>query len=99
MTKNTQRYLLVFLILWLHVTVLDLFYVTTSKIVFLWEENFAPLTLVVHFATALIATLFYIGISHYRAYSAVNKRPVSDKFWLASSFLLAGLIAYFIWFI
>ncbi|WP_189378544.1 hypothetical protein [Thalassotalea profundi] len=98
MTKKSKQYLSVFFLLWLHVTVLDLFYVTTSKIVFLWQENFAPLTLLVHFLTALVAVLFYIGISELRAYCGITKRSMSDKFWLISSLVLMAFISYFILF-
>lgn len=96
MTKQSKHYLAVFLLLWLHVTVLDLFYVTTSKVVFLWQENFAPLTLLVHFATALVAALFYIGVTKFRAYNAAKNSSSGDKFWLVSSLILAALIGYFI---
>lgn len=98
MTKKSKQYFAVFLLLWLHVTVLDLFYVTTTSIVFLWQENFAPLTLLVHFLTALVAVIFYIGISEYRAYLAALNRSMSNKFWLISSLILFVFITYFILF-
>ncbi|XQW84703.1 hypothetical protein ACOYR1_16430 [Thalassotalea piscium] len=95
MTKQTKHYLVIFLLLWLHVTVLDLFYVTTSKIVFLWHENFAPLTLLVHFSTAVAATLFYICVTYFRRVYAVNNTLLGEKFCLVSSLLLVILIGCF----
>lgn len=57
---------LVFIIIWLHISVLDLFYITYSGPVFLWQENAQLLTLVVHFLIALITTGLYKIISKAR---------------------------------
>ena len=63
--------MMLFAIIWLHVSVLNLFYVNHQGPVFLWEENMGPRTLAVHFIIALITTAtFLIGQKvhqHYRA--------------------------------
>lgn len=57
---------LVFIIIWLHISVLDLFYITYRGPVFLWQENAQLLTLVVHFLIALTTTGLYKIISKAR---------------------------------
>jgi len=48
-----HRLKLLFIIIWLHVSALDLFYITYRGPVFLWQENAEFITLVVHFLIAL----------------------------------------------
>ncbi|MDX2367560.1 MAG: hypothetical protein QNK36_04020 [Colwellia sp.] len=60
---------LLFVIIWLHISVLDLFYITHNGPVFLWQENTQILTLAVHFLIALVTTGLYKTISKIR----VNK--------------------------
>ncbi|MGB1199880.1 MAG: hypothetical protein ACPG46_12590 [Thalassotalea sp.] len=66
--KQRKQFVVVLLLLWLHVTVLDLFFLTSHKVVFLWEDSFAPLTLLVHFAIALAASLIYLAICRFRQF-------------------------------
>jgi hypothetical protein len=54
-----HQYKLLFVIIWLHVSVLDLFYITYQGPVFLWQENAQLLTLVVHFSIAMITVGCY----------------------------------------
>lgn len=56
-----------FLVLWLHISLLNLFFVNHQGIVFLWQENGELNTLLTHFLTALIAVLFYMAITKIRA--------------------------------
>ena len=60
---------LLLVIIWLHVSALDLFYITYSGPVFLWQDNTKLLTLGVHFSIALATTGLYKVISPAR----VNK--------------------------
>lgn len=50
---------LLFVILWAHVSILNLFYVNYSGPVFLWQENSEPLTVQIHVLIALVSVLFY----------------------------------------
>jgi len=54
-----HRLKLLFVCVWLHISLLDLFYVTYRGPVFLWQENTELLTIVVHIAIALITVAFY----------------------------------------
>ena len=60
--KTTQ----LFLVLWLHISLLNLFFVNQGGFVFLWEQNGELNTLMTHFFTALIATAFYMMITKIR---------------------------------
>jgi len=61
-----HRCKLLFVIIWLHISVLDLFYVTYNGPVFLWQENTQLLTLAVHFLIALVTTGLYKTIAKIR---------------------------------
>jgi len=50
---------LFFVIIWLHVSMLDLFYITYRGPVFLWQENAQLITLAVHFSIAALTTCCY----------------------------------------
>ncbi len=56
-----------FVIVWLHISLLDLFYLTYRGPVFLWHENTQLLTLIVHFSIALMTVTFYWLISKLRS--------------------------------
>jgi hypothetical protein len=60
--KTTQ----LFLVLWLHISFLNLFFVNQGGFVFLWKQNGELNTLMTHFFTALIATVFYMMIKKIR---------------------------------
>jgi len=60
--KNTQ----LFLVLWLHISLLNLFFVNRNGFVFLWQESIEINTLFTHLFSALSATLFYFTISKVR---------------------------------
>jgi hypothetical protein len=57
--KNTQ----LFFVLWLHITLLNLFFANQNGFVFLWQESAELNTLLTHLFSALAATLFYLVIS------------------------------------
>tara|TARA_R110001583_G_scaffold47292_12_gene148215 strand:- start:2107 stop:2415 length:309 start_codon:yes stop_codon:yes gene_type:complete len=54
-----HRLKLLFLIIWLHITALDLFYISYRGPVFLWKENAQFLTLLVHLVIALATVGLY----------------------------------------
>ena len=61
-----HQFKLVFLIIWLHVSVLDLFFITYNGPVFLWNANTQLLTLVVHFLIALSTAILFKVIAKNR---------------------------------
>ncbi|WP_211355775.1 hypothetical protein [Colwellia echini] len=50
---------LLFLVLWSHVTLLNLFYVTYSGPIFFWDKAIQPYTQIIHLMVALVAIGFY----------------------------------------
>lgn len=52
--------------IWLHITLLDLFYITSHGIVFLWHENGQIKTLLTHAVIAWLVFGFYLVVSRYR---------------------------------
>ncbi|WP_085300627.1 hypothetical protein [Cognaticolwellia mytili] len=85
---------LLFLALWAHVSLLNLFYVNYKGPVFLWQENSEPLTIQVHFLIALLATGFYLAISKLRQIDSDKKVRITDKFWLVCSLVLVLSIGF-----
>ena len=87
---------LLFLILWLHISLLDLFFVKYSGPVFYWAENLRGETILVHISLALVSVLFYLLIGLMRNKFQVKKIKITDKFWLVSSTFMVILIGFFI---
>ena len=58
-----HRLKLIFLVIWLHISALDLFFITYRGPVFLWQENAQLITLAVHFSIALVTVAFYWLVS------------------------------------
>jgi len=69
-----HRLKLLFLVVWLHVSALDLFYITYRGPVFMWQENAQWLTLLVHILIAVITVGFYQLVRH-----SVNKYSEKKK--------------------
>ena len=61
------------MIIWAHISVLDLFYITYRGPVFMWYENGQWLTLLVHFIIALLTTTLYWLLSKRSKDSFKNK--------------------------
>tara|TARA_R110000744_G_scaffold7953_11_gene27092 strand:- start:280 stop:621 length:342 start_codon:yes stop_codon:yes gene_type:complete len=85
---------LLFLVLWAHVSLLNLFYVNYSGPVFLWQENSQLQTIQVHFLIALITTLFFLAVTKLRLMNRNKAVKITDKIWLACSVLLIASIAF-----
>jgi hypothetical protein len=66
-----HRLKLLFIIVWLHISILDLFFITYRGPVFLWQENLQLLTLLVHFFIALGTTLIYWLVNKYLKSTAI----------------------------
>lgn len=68
---------LLFVVIWLHISALDLFYVTYHGPVFMWQENARLETIVVHFLIALTTVAFYWLISRlFRRTKIVDQKAI-----------------------
>ncbi|MEH6597351.1 MAG: hypothetical protein V7736_17605 [Colwellia polaris] len=85
---------LLFVVLWAHVSLLNLFFVNYSGPVFLWEQNAQLITIQTHFLIALITTLFFLMVSKCREFNRNKKVKISDKIWLLCSILLIASITF-----
>jgi hypothetical protein len=81
-----------FFVLWLHISLLNLFFVNKRGFVFLWQENSELNTLLTHFFTALIATLIYLATVKIRIRLAEKKLLFGDKLLAIGSVVLFVLI-------
>jgi len=59
-------------VIWLHISVLDLFYITYRGPVFMWKENLQLKTIAVHFFIAVTTTAVYWLVNKYMTKN-VNK--------------------------
>jgi hypothetical protein len=88
--KTTQ----LFFVLWLHISLLNLFFVNKGGFVFLWKQNGELNTLLTHFCTALIATLFYMAITSIRIRLAGKKFSLGNNVFVFGSVVMVGLIVF-----
>jgi len=91
-SKNKRA--LMFLILFIHVYVLNLFYMAPEGPVFYWKENLNIEAFVVYFVIAFLSVIFYMLITKGRQVHDERVIKVSDSFWLGSSIFTILLIAY-----
>ena len=90
------KMVLLFFILWAHVSLLNLFFVNYSGPVFLWEQNSQLLTIQTHFFIALITAVFFLLVTKLRMINRHKKVKISDKIWLLCSILLLASITFLI---
>ncbi|AOW76943.1 hypothetical protein A3Q34_08775 [Colwellia sp. PAMC 20917] len=90
--KATQ----LFFVLWLHISLLNLFFVNKRGIVFLWQQNSELNTLLTHFITALIAALIYIVVTKIRIGLAEKKLTMGNHFFVVGSVVMVLLIGFFL---
>jgi hypothetical protein len=90
--KATQ----LFFVLWLHISLLNLFFVNKRGIVFLWQQNSELNTLLTHFITALIAALIYIAVTKIRIGLAEKKLMMDNHFFVVGSVVMVLLIGFFL---
>jgi hypothetical protein len=90
--KATQ----LFFVLWLHISLLNLFFVNKRGIVFLWQQNSELNTLLIHFITALIAALIYIAVTKIRIGLAEKKLTMGNHFFVVGSVVMVLLIGFFL---
>jgi hypothetical protein len=85
---------LLFLALWAHVSLLNLFYVSYSGPVFLWQENSQLLTIQVHIFIALLTTGFYLAVNKLRQVNKTKTEKITYKVWLFCSLFLVFSIGF-----
>lgn len=90
--KATQ----LFFVLWLHISLLNLFFVNKRGVVFLWQQNSELNTLLTHFITALIAALIYIAITKIRIGLAEKKLTMGNNIFVVGSVVMVLLIGFFL---
>lgn len=86
--KTTQ----LFLVLWFHISILNLFFVNKRGAVFLWEENAELNTLVTHFVIALAAIVFYIVVTRVRSSLLEKKIRLGNNLFVFGSMAMLALI-------
>ncbi len=64
---------LLFIVVWAHVTILDLCYVTYSGPIFFWQENLQANTLFIHLTVASLTLAFYFLLMNVSARFRANK--------------------------
>jgi len=88
------KIVLLFFVVWAHVSVLNLFYVNYSGPVFLWKENSQLQTIQVHFFIALLTTGFFLMVSKLGQCNNTQQVKTSVKIWLSCTVLLIAAIAF-----
>jgi hypothetical protein len=81
-----------FLVLWLHVSLLNLFYVNRNGAVFLWQENSELNTLITHFVIALSAVLFYMMVNKVRTFISNKKFVIGNNLFFFASLAMMAII-------
>jgi hypothetical protein len=93
MLQFDKKTLALFIVILVHISVLDLFFVTYSGVVFLWEENSRLLTIVTHLSITLMVTLLYLVIPIFRIKYQQGMSKNGEKVWWLSSLLMLVIIA------
>ena len=91
------KYAFVFIILFAHITLLDLFFITLNGPVFLIKENLRIETITVHFVIALAAIIVCFLLALLRGAYKKGKLQLRNNLLMVSSSLLVFLI-YFVLF-
>lgn len=91
-----QKALLVFLVIFVHNTVLDLFFVSYNGPVFLWQENLHWLTIVVHLAIAATIAFAYHFLVTLRKDYQYGKFVLSERVLIGCSFCVLLSIGFLI---
>jgi hypothetical protein len=76
----------------MHVSLLDLFYVSHSGPVFLWEKNSQTMVFIVHALIAFLTLFTYLLVSKIRVEYQSGRYVIQDKVWLICSVGLVFLI-------
>ena len=85
MIKIKNNPLFLFLVIFGHITLLDLFYVSHNGPVFLWDENLAVTTMATHFLIALVSVIFYFLVVKFRKDYQAGQFKISERTWVLCS--------------
>jgi len=96
MTKFNKRTTWLFITLFVHISLLDLFFVTYNGPVFLWDKNSEMLTILTHFTIALCSVLFYLLISKLRGQYQAGQFKIGEKIWIMCSLFLVLSIGFIV---
>jgi lysylphosphatidylglycerol synthetase-like protein (DUF2156 family) len=86
--KTTQ----LFFVLWLHISILNLFFVNKRGAVFLWKENSELNTFVTHFVVALVAVFFYTAVAKIRVHYSQKKVSLGNNLFVFGSVIMLAMI-------
>ena len=64
---------LLFLVIWAHVTILNLFYVTYTGPIFFWQQSLQIKTLIIHVMVACLTLLCYVFLTRIGKYFGFSK--------------------------
>ena len=70
-----KKVTLLTIVLWLHITILDLFVVTTKGPKMLWQDNIKLETLLTHAFLVAISVLIFVSVHH--AYTIKNNKSLT----------------------
>ena len=101
--SRTFRYLIFFIVVFVHITLLNLFVVNTDKaLIFYWQEAIKPLTILVHLGAATLSLMVFIAVD--KLLTAFSKsrptlapltpvnRKIGKPIYLLCSVLMAAMI-------
>ena len=88
--KNKTVHL--FFVLWVHISLLNLFFVIRNGAVFLWQENSELHTVITHFVIALSAVLFYMMVSKVRIFFTNKKYGLGNNLFVFGSLAMMAII-------
>lgn len=89
-----HQHKLLLLIIWLHITFLDLFVITGSGAKLLWHDNLQIKTILTHVTIALTSFSFYLLVHKLRRQYHSKRFIVGDNIWLLCSVFLAISIGF-----
>lgn len=90
--KSKTTYL--FLVLMLHITLLDLFFVGANGAVFLIDKNLEMKTIVTHLLIVCVSVSFYMFIDRLNQYYRESSIKVKDFNWIVWSVLFIFLLGF-----
>ena len=74
---------LLFIVVWAHVTILDLCYVTYSGPIFFWQDSLQLFTIITHLTVASLTLAFYFMLIHlitrFRASNTTKQAQASKR--------------------
>lgn len=94
MLSTSQKYSILFVCLFIHSLLLNLFYLQNGVPIFYWDENLNLNAISTYLVSAILSVAFYGLLSHLRKLKNSGKVKVGDKGWLILSlFLLVSIVA------